>query len=262
MDKGLQYKYDAYFIENNRKDNSLKKVRYRKGAIANTVKKYCGLNKKKVVLDIGFGQTDGLITQEIAKNSKKVYGIELDMKDVRASIKKNKQKNCVFMQGDARNLKKFKNETFDIIICTDVIEHIPKNVGKMFAEMNRTLKKDGKIYITLENKFIIKEPHYGLFFLSWLPRSLANLYVRAAKKGKSYEMNHFIYPSFKKICKRYGFDISNITFDLMKNSLNLGYKVSSLVPDTAKELDKLPKMIKEGLFLLVPEWFVVLRKRE
>jgi len=43
MDKGLQYKYDDYFIKNNRKQNSLEKVKYRKIAIANTLKKYCNL---------------------------------------------------------------------------------------------------------------------------------------------------------------------------------------------------------------------------
>ena len=38
MDKGLQYKYDSYFVNKDRKTNSLKKAEYRKYVIVNTLK--------------------------------------------------------------------------------------------------------------------------------------------------------------------------------------------------------------------------------
>ena len=260
IDKGLQYKYDDYFVKKNRKQNSLKKVKYRKIAIVNTLKKYCDLNRKKVVLDIGFGQTDGLITQEIAKNSLKIYGIELDSNDVKIAKSKNKEANCIFLKADTRNLSMFNQNMFDIIVCTDVIEHIPKDIEKLFSEMYRTLKKKGYIYITLENKFILKEPHYGLYFLSWLPKSLADKYVKLTKRGRNYEIVHFTYYKFKKYILENSFKYKNITFNLVKNAKKLGYKINPSLSKLGGKLDKLPKKLKECLYFIIPEWFIVLRK--
>ena len=68
MDRGLQYKYEEGFTKE-RKEGSLNKIYYRKKAIVNALKKYCKLDETKSVLDIGFGSTDGIITQEIFKNT-------------------------------------------------------------------------------------------------------------------------------------------------------------------------------------------------
>lgn len=201
MDLGLKYKYDSFFVNNNRKQNSLKKVEYRKTAIANSLQKYCNLSKKSVVLDIGFGQTDGIITQEIARKAKKAVGIEIDKNDVIAAKKINKMPNCFFLEGDARKLP-FKDNYFDIISCVDVIEHIPENREKIFKEMKRVLKSEGHIYIALENKFILKEPHYGLYFLSCMPKKLADFYLALSKRGKSYDIVHWNYLDFKKQIKK------------------------------------------------------------
>src|SRR5690606_6714789 len=41
-------------------------------------------------------------------------------------------------------------------------------------------------YLGLGNRLGIVEPHYRLPFLSWLPRRLADRYVRAAGRGDFY----------------------------------------------------------------------------
>lgn len=42
----------------------------------------------------------------------------------------------------------FENESFDAIICTEVLEHVP-NLNEIIAELKRVLKKKGKILISV-----------------------------------------------------------------------------------------------------------------
>lgn len=259
MDKGLQYKYEKGFVKE-RKNYGLKKVDYRKKAIVNALKKYCDLNKNKSVLDIGFGSTNGIITQEIAKNALKVVGIEIDEPEVKIANKLNEQSNCFFYKGDGRYMQQFKDESFDIIICTSVVEHIPEKVNLLFKEMQRILKKGGQIYITQDNKFIIHEPHYKLLFLSWLPKKLADFYVRLRKKGKSYEIKYLTYYQLNNYFKKNKLKSKNITINLIKNSKKLGYKSNKLATNIAKILDSFPKPIKKLLDYFTPIWVIILKK--
>ena len=50
-----------------------------------------------------------------------------------------------FKNIDAQNTG-FKNESFDYVIASNMIHHIPYPI-KFFKEMNRILKKDGKLII-------------------------------------------------------------------------------------------------------------------
>ena len=40
-----------------------------------------------------------------------------------------------------------ENSTFDVVLCTEVIEHLPDPI-KVFSELNRVLKKDGILILT------------------------------------------------------------------------------------------------------------------
>jgi len=259
MDKGLQYKYEKGF-EEEKKNCSLKKVDYRKKAIVNALKRYCNLNKNKSVLDIGFGSTNGIITQEIAKNASKTIGVEIDELEVRIANKLNKQSNCFFYKGDGRYMQQFKDKSFDIIVCTSVVEHIPQKVDLFFSEMERVLKKGGQIYITQDNKFIIREPHYNLLFLSWLPKKLADLYVRIRQKGKSYEIKYLTYSQLNNYFKKNKLKPKNVTINLVKNSKKLGYESNRLIRTIAKTLDPFPKSIKKLLNYFTPVWIIILKK--
>ncbi|MBU3940422.1 MAG: class I SAM-dependent methyltransferase [Nanoarchaeota archaeon] len=259
MDKGLQYKYEKGFIKE-RKEISLNKVDYRKKAIVNALKKYCDLNKNKSVLDVGFGSTNGIITQEIAKNALKVVGIEIDEPEVKIANKLNEQSNCFFYKGDGRYMQQFENESFDIVLCTRVIEHIPEKIELLFKEITRVLKKDGLAYIAVDNKFIPFEPHYRLLFLSWLPKKLADAYVKITRKGKSYEIKYLTYNQLNKYFKENKLKPKDITIDLIKNSKKLGYKSNKIIVNTAKILDLFPESFKSFFSFISPVWIIVLKK--
>ena len=50
----------------------------------------------------------------------------------------------------------FKEDFFEIIVCTEVIEHAP-NIDKGFKEMSRVLKKGGKLFLTFPNEKLRKK---------------------------------------------------------------------------------------------------------
>ena len=85
---------------------------------------------------------------------------------------------------DARQTP-FRDRQFSFVVCNDVLEHVRENV-KVMKEIFRVLSDDGACYIQFAPKYQIIE-HYYLPFLSWLPRPLANLYVKITGKGQSYE---------------------------------------------------------------------------
>src|SRR3989344_1640514 len=59
----------------------------------------------------------------------------------------------------------FKNNTFDAIINTWVIEHIP-NPEKMLNELKRVLKPNGKIFIAIPQGYMIHQEPYNFFYFT------------------------------------------------------------------------------------------------
>lgn len=79
------------------------------------------INKKKItILDAGCGE--GFITNLIAKTFPhvKVDGIDIS-KDALKFASQKETKNCRYLNLDIKNLT---NEKYDIVICTEVLEHL------------------------------------------------------------------------------------------------------------------------------------------
>jgi|TARA_B100002003_G_scaffold246867_1_gene277361 ubiquinone/menaquinone biosynthesis C-methylase UbiE len=89
------------------------------------------------VLDIGSGR--GGYSYALDKNGASVVSLDLD-------IKKQPHLNKKFVNADATNLP-FKAESFDIVFCSSIIEHL-KNPKDMILEIKRVLKKRGICYLS------------------------------------------------------------------------------------------------------------------
>lgn len=103
---------------------------------------YVALNlaeKKEKVLDFGAGS--GIFMLSLAKNFKKVYSLDLDTRSLEYVKKRYKLKNVKIIKGATTGLP-FKDEFFDIIFATDVLEHF-RNSEKIQNEFKRVLKKNG-----------------------------------------------------------------------------------------------------------------------
>jgi len=86
---------------------------------------------------------------------------------------------------DATSLP-FKDQSFDFVLCNDVLEHVRDQVG-LTQQLLRTLARGGATYIQCANRYQIIEPHFLLPFLSWIPRPLADIYVKITGRGESYK---------------------------------------------------------------------------
>lgn len=202
--------------------------------------------KKLTVLDIG--SSTGIIDSVLAKNFKKVLGTDIDKNAVSFAKKNFGSKNLEFKVEDAMKLS-FKNNSFDVIICSQIYEHVPDST-KLFSEIYRVLKKDGVCYLAALNRLWPLEPHYNLPFLSWLPKPLANIYMRATGKGGKYFETPETYWKLKTLTKK--FTPIDYTEKILKNPKKFAYP----------EIPKFISLISPLLKYLTPTFFWILIKED
>lgn len=107
-------------------------------------------SKNSNVLDIGCGTGAG--TNILAKNFKKVYGVDISSDAIEYSKKYWKKKNISFIVGSGTDIQ-FPANSFDIVAAFEVFEHI-KDWKQFLSELKRVTKKNGRIYISTPNKDI------------------------------------------------------------------------------------------------------------
>ena len=113
-----------------------------------------GLKKDASILDFGCGT--GNFTKFIReKGYRNVVGT--DISKILLESAKAKGNNVFLAKGEKIPVK---SESFDAIILTDVIEHLP-DLNKSFGELWRVLKKNGRVFITYPNPFWV--PVLNLF---------------------------------------------------------------------------------------------------
>ncbi len=62
---------------------------------------------------------------------------------------------------DGKNIP-FDNETFDVVLCTEVLEHV-EEPEKFLKEIHRVLKKNGKVIITVPFLQLLHETPYDFY---------------------------------------------------------------------------------------------------
>jgi len=119
---------------------------------AKDIAKELNLQPQEKVLEVGSGlgllgkQIKDIVGSELA-----YYGIELAFNPA----SKSKKNEITPIQADAVLLP-FGPDSFDAVITTDVLEHIP-DVQEAIAEIYRVLKPDGRVFV------VIADPSEGRF---------------------------------------------------------------------------------------------------
>ena len=102
--------------------------------------------KGKKILDFGSGF--GLVSQFLAENNK-VVAIEPQEEMLFAYSNHRYEK----ILGSLEQVKKFESESFDIVLCHNVLEYIDENCRVNYlSELKRVLKRDGKLSIIKHNQ--------------------------------------------------------------------------------------------------------------
>lgn len=122
----------------------------RRNIIHNLIK---DMDKDAKILDIGCLGGPLLLSLK-KKGFKNIYGLDLSKRSI-AVCKKRGLKNVFVMDATKTD---FKNEEFDVIIASDVLEHI-KNDKKAIFEWNRILKPKGRLLVFVPAFKILWSPH-------------------------------------------------------------------------------------------------------
>ncbi len=204
------------------------------------------------VLDVG--SSTGLIDYYLADHFKQLIGIDIDETAVVYAQQHLKHSTLQFQLGDAMNLA-FPDDHFDLVICAQIYEHVP-DARQMMAEIHRVLKPNGICYFAATNRFKIQEAHYHLPFLSVIPRFLAHLYLRLAKKGRFYYEQHLSYWGLKKLVKAY--HCIDFTAQMLHNPEK--YHISYLLKPHSSQ-HRIAQFVVDHLYSLSPGYIWLLQKK-
>lgn len=187
--------------------------------IIKTLASYFGSTKLRRLSVLDLGSSAGIIDNILADRFAKVVGIDIDQSAVNYAKQTFKKANLKFMLGNALKLN-FPASSFDVVICTHVYEHVP-NPQKLFDEIHRILKPTGICYLAAVNKLWPIEAHYNLPFLSWLPKSLANPYIRATGKAHQYYETMHTYWTLKRLTQQ--FKVIELTQAILRQPKKYGF---------------------------------------
>ncbi|WP_163852958.1 methyltransferase domain-containing protein [Paenibacillus elgii] len=119
----------------------------------------CQFVKDKIVLDAACGAGYGSKMMQSA-GAKFVLGVDISEESLQNALKTYGGSNVDFIYGDVNKLP-FENESFDIVVSFETIEHVESG-SKWIEESSRVLKEDGLFLVSTPNR-MISNP--GLYFV-------------------------------------------------------------------------------------------------
>lgn len=175
------------------------------------------LFEEATVLDIGAGM--GRISIPLARVVKKIVAVDnsfLRVKFLKLRAAKENLENIEVCVADIFDLP-FEQESFDLIVMNGVLEWVgatdryqnPRDAQIASLEVcRRLLKPGGHLYIGIENRFALAYlravDHSGLRFTSYLPRWLADFYLKL-RKSKRYDTYTYTKRGYEKLLQQAGF---------------------------------------------------------
>lgn len=129
------------------------------------------LKGKEKILDVGCGRGFYLKILSDFKLGLDLYGVDLNSKYLQIAEKFIKDESVNLTKSDICNLP-FKDDYFDRIIASEILEHIPDD-QRAISELLRVLRPGGIVLITVPNK------NYPFFWdpLNWTLERLLNWHI-------------------------------------------------------------------------------------
>lgn len=178
--------YDTFLASEPGKYSSLEEFNARYGLVLSFFE---GMGKRGIkILDIGCGTG---MAAEMLRSFGQVYGIDVSPRSI-MEARSRLDRVCVSLGEELP----FKDEAFDIVTCTETIEHFLEPI-RALGEFNRVLEFGGYLIISTPN------PWYWLVVLS---KVYARLNRRKAGTGQIIE-NYLPPPKLRSILKKTSFEI-------------------------------------------------------
>lgn len=102
----------------------------------------------------------------------------------------------------------FATASFDVVLAQDILEHVG-NPDDVLREIARVLRPDGVALVTAINRLAMRDPHYHLYGINYLPRAVAERLVVARHRAKrstaftdAQQLSAMYYDSFAGFARR------------------------------------------------------------
>jgi len=138
----------------------------------------------KKVLDIGCG--GGILTEAMAEKNAMVSGLDASAAIIDAAIQHQKytEKNINYHSATAEQFSQDNNQSFDVITCMELLEHIP-DVQSLLQACAKMLRPDGHLILSTINRTM----------KSYLSAILAAEYLFQLLPKGTHNYSKFIKPS-------------------------------------------------------------------
>ena len=189
-----------------------------------------GINKPLKECDVlDVGCSVGTFSFALSPHMKQISGIDINNNDISKAnekIEKTGIKNVKFKAGSIFDID--RNHKYDIIIASDVIEHLSQQ-KKLIKICLDLLKKKGVLFINTPNKWFPIEAHKKLPFLSYLPKKWANKYSKLFGRGEYLEYYLLSYSDFIGLLNAFPtqYEFKSITIKLIHR---IGKKMVGISP--------------------------------
>ena len=184
------------------------------------------------VLDLGSGQGAFLI--DAANRGATVTGLETNPAYIKQSYEAAARAGVriTVVEGRGEALP-FPDSSFDFVNLSEVIEHVDDPL-LLLREVYRVLRPGGRAYLSAPNRFGIKDPHFHLYFVNWLPRRFANPFISLFGTHKNYEdksagrqnlmnMHYYTYSAIRNLVRPEGFTVIDIRAYRISRSLGKSF---------------------------------------
>ena len=204
-------------------------------------------------LDIGC--SNGIMSGIFRTQYKQVVAFDVNKTLVNEANESFKIDGIYYLIADGEQIP-FPDESFDLIICAQIYEHTQEPEA-LASEIFRVLRKNGICFFSGPNRLFIIEQHYRLPFLSWLPKTYANQYMRLFRRGSSYGISPLNYWQLRRLLRK--FVIHDYTVKIISDPERFGLHDRNIVLNIAKLL---PQFFLSSYPFWIPNFNWILVKRE
>lgn len=200
------------------------------------------------VADIGCSA--GYIADELASAGGQALGFDIDRPGLGKAAARFGDR-VGFALADGARLP-LPDGSVDVLVFNHIYEHVV-DPDAVVDELHRVLAEDGVLYLGLGNRLGVMEPHYRLPFLSYLPPSLADRYVRRAGRGDQYYERFRTRRGLRRLLR--GFAVWDYTISVIRDADELAS--SDVVPGPLRAM---PSGLLRSLLPVVPTYIWVATK--
>jgi ubiquinone/menaquinone biosynthesis C-methylase UbiE len=165
------------------------------------------------VLDLGCGR-QALWSRAYTARGARVVAVELDAARCREAVGRlaaappaGPGSMLGVVRADGERLP-IRDEAVEFVHCAQVLEHVASPAA-FLAELRRVLVPGGHAYVTAINRHALRDPHFGVIGVNYLPRRMADrvLGLLGAENPEGQPlsaMHYFSRRAFRRLCETSG----------------------------------------------------------